>query len=105
MRIGYIGLALMVLFIIGDLVFKFPRIWKLALFAPTVYSLSGFIQARNRFCFLFGFLGIFSFTGKRHRVGQEQQAGKDRLKAASILAQIILGSIVITGLYYFLISS
>lgn len=95
----------MIIFIVSAEVFDIPSVWKLMLFVPTVYALSGFIQARNRFCFLFGFLGIFSFTGKRHRVGQEQQAGKDRLKAASILAQIILGSIVITGLYYFLISS
>lgn len=102
MRIGYIGLALMVLFIIGDLVFKFPRIWKLALFAPTVYSLSGFIQARNRFCFVFGFLGIFSFKGKKYKVGFDQRATSDRLNALWILVQIILGSIAITWLYYLL---
>ena len=49
----------MIIFIISAEVYAIPQIWKLALFAPTVYALSGFIQARNRFCFLFGFMGLF----------------------------------------------
>ncbi len=100
LRIGYIGLALMIIFIISAEVYDIPQIWKLALFAPAVYALSGFIQARNRFCLFFGFLGIAGFMGKRFRVENDKQARKDRLKALWIIAQVLIGSLVLTLLYY-----
>ena len=102
LRIGYIGLALMIIFIISAEVYDIPQIWKLALFAPTVYALSGFIQARNHFCFLFGFLGLFSFTGKKSRVRDEHQLQKDRIKALYLISQIVFGSALITLMYYFI---
>lgn len=102
LRIGYIGLALMIIFIISAEVYDIPQIWKLALFAPTVYALSGFIQARNHFCFLFGFLGLFSFTGKKTRVRDEHQLQKDRSRALYLISQIVFGSALITLMYYFI---
>jgi hypothetical protein len=102
LRIGYIGLALMIIFIISAEVYDIPQIWKLALFAPAVYSLSGFIQARNRFCFLYGFLGLFSFTGKRSKVRDEYQLHKDRSRALYLIGQIVIGSALITLMYYFI---
>ena len=101
-RNGYLGLAGMAIFIIVDLNFQLPQIWKLVLFAPTVYALSGFIQAKNRFCYLFGVLGLFSFSGKKVRVKDDLQLKQDRKKAIWLIAQILIGSSLITLAYYYL---
>jgi hypothetical protein len=102
LRIGYIGLAAMITFILIAELNQLPQVWKLALFAPAVYATSGFVQARQRFCFLFGFLGIFSIAGKRSRVKDLHQLRKDRRKAYLLVSQVFIGAVIITLLYYFL---
>jgi hypothetical protein len=102
MRIGFIGLALMILFIFLAEFYAFPQIWKLALFAPTVYAFSGFIQARQKFCFLFGIIGVFNIAGRKARVGDDLKIKKDRNKALGIVAQVFISSVLVTLLYYFL---
>lgn len=101
-RIGFIGLALMVVFVTLAEVYQIPKGWKLLLFAPTAYALSGFIQARHKFCFVFGYFGLFNIRGKRTRIIEPGQLRQDRLKAFKIVGQIFLGSLLITLLYYFL---
>ena len=91
----------MAVFIIIDINFHLPQLWKLVLFAPAVYALSGFLQARQKFCFLFGFFGVFSLTGKRSRVFDVHQLQKDRAKALLLVTQVFFGSLLITLLYYF----
>lgn len=99
-RIGYLGLAGMAIFIIIDINFQLQQIWKSVLFAPTVYALSGFLQARQKFCFMYGIFGIFSFSGKKSRVREDLQMKKDRTKALWLIAQIFIGSVVVTLVYY-----
>jgi hypothetical protein len=99
-RNGYLGLAGMAIFIILDLNFHFPQIWKLLLIAPTVYALSGFVQARSKFCYAFGLLGLFSFTGKRIKVHDDLQVKQDRNKSLWLIAQIFIGSLIVTLAYY-----
>jgi len=101
-RIGFIGLTLMIVFVIVAEVYQIPKGWKLLLFAPTAYALSGFIQARHKFCFIFGYFGLFNISGKRTKVKDAAQLRSDRLKALNIVAQIFTGSLLITLLYYFL---
>lgn len=102
LRIGYLGLAGMAIFILLDVNFQFPHIWKLVLFAPTAYALSGFLQARQHFCFMYGIFGLFSISGKRVRVRDDLQLKKDRSKALWLVLQIFVGSTIITLAYYFL---
>jgi len=102
MRIGYIGLVLMILFVFLAEFYAFPQIWKIGLFAPAVYAFSGFIQARQRFCFLFGFIGVFSIAGRKARVGDDLKIKKDRNKALGIVAQVFISSLLVTLVYYFL---
>ncbi len=101
LRIGYIGLALMIIFIISARLFDFPSVWKLALFAPTAYAVSGFLQAMQRFCFMYGFFGLFGFGGKRSRVKDDLKAKLDKSKALKLIGQIFLISTTITLLYYY----
>lgn len=101
-RVGFIGLALMIAFIIVAEVYQIPKGWKLLLFAPAAHALTGFIQARQKFCFVYGYFGLFSITGRRTRVMDPIQLRQDRLKALNIVGQIFVGSIIITLLYYFI---
>jgi hypothetical protein len=101
-RIGFIGLALMIVFVIVAETNYIPQLWKLLLFAPTTYALSGFIQARHKFCFMFGLFGLFRITGRRTRVTDFQQLKRDRYKAFMLMGQIATGSAIITLLYYFI---
>jgi hypothetical protein len=95
----------MVLFIVLAEIYNVPQVWKLGLIVPAAYALSGFLQAFQRFCFLFGFLGLFSFSGKRSRVTNDLQIQKDRTKALWLASQVFIGSILISLLYYVLTSS
>ena len=99
-RIGYLGLAGMAVFIIIDINFNLQQAWNLVLFAPTAYALSGFLQARQKFCFMYGIFGLFSFSGKRIRVRDDLQLKKDRRKALWLITQIFIGSLVVTLAYY-----
>lgn len=102
MRMGYIGLGLMLLFIILAEVFHFPKSCKLLLFVPSTFALSGFLQAKQKFCFLYGFLGLFSFTGKQNKIYQHDALRKDRKKAVLLVLQMLSGSAILGGLYYVL---
>jgi hypothetical protein len=103
-RIGYTGLVIMILFIACTSYYEIPRVWKFLLFIPTAYSLSGFLQARSKFCFVYGYLGIFSMTGRRifSKVKMDPDLKKDRNKAIQLVGLITLGSVVITLSCYFL---
>lgn len=102
MRMGYSGLAMMIVFIVIAEAVPLPQVWKFALFVPSAFALSGFLQARQRFCFLFGFFGIFSITGKRSKIENVDHLRKDRSKGFRLVSQIFLGSCILTLLYYFL---
>ncbi len=102
LRIGYAGLLLMIVFIIVSEAFHFPDNFKLLLFVPTAYMASGFLQARQRFCFLYAFLGLFSVTGNHHKIQQEDSRRKDRIKAIQLVLQVVLISLLITLCYYYL---
>jgi hypothetical protein len=104
LRIGYIGVALMVLFIVLAEMYNIPQTWKLGLMAPAAYAMSGFLQAFQRFCFLFGFFGLFSFGGKRKKITNDLQMQKDRNKAIWLITQVCIGSLLVTLLYFFLSS-
>ncbi len=103
-RIGYLGLVGMAIFIIIDINFHLQQVWKLILFAPTVYALSGFLQARQKFCFLYGFMGLSSISGRRifSKTKDNLELRKDRSRALRLVAQVFFGALLITLLYYFL---
>lgn len=102
LRIGYAGLSIMIVFIIVFEIFQLPISYKFFLFIPSAYALSGFLQAQQKFCFLYGLMGLFSTTGKRQKIVQDDELGKDRMKALELILQVFLGSLLITLLYYYL---
>lgn len=102
LRNGYIGLGISLLFISVVMVFGLSQFWKIGLFFPIAFSLAGFLQARKKFCLLYGFFGLFSITGKRNTVHLDEQYRQDRNMALQLTFQVVIGSICITLLYYYL---
>jgi hypothetical protein len=102
LRIGYTGLAFMVLYMIGVEIFHLPQIWKLGLFAPAAYSFSGFLQGWQRFCFWFGLSGLFSMTGRKAKISDHASLQKDRKKAWKLIFGIFVLSMLVTLAYYYM---
>jgi hypothetical protein len=100
-RNGYIGLVVAIAFFLVLEIFDLPRLYRIIILPPVFYSLSGFIQARYRFCYLFGWYGVFSMKGKRqiHRVKEKEALQKDKRTALKIVAVVLVGSLLITGIY------
>lgn len=101
MRVGYSGIVLTVLVFLVLEIFDAPRIYRIFIFPPLFYMISGFIQARHRFCYVYGWKGLFSMTGRKqfHRVSEEESLRKDRNTALKIVAMITFGSLLLTALY------
>lgn len=103
-RIGYIGLILMILFILIAEIFGIPGLWKLLIFIPAYYSFSGFIQARKKFCYVYGYKGVYSLKGRQTftRVSDEDSVRADRKTVFEIVSMVIAGSAIVTAVYYYL---
>src|SRR5688572_990818 len=101
-RIGYFGLIVSVFLIIALYLLNAPREWRLLLFIPAFYSLSGFIQAKNKFCYIYGFKNVFSLKGKRNftRVTNLESKIQDRRKAFWIVTITLILSALVTMLFY-----
>jgi|WetSurMetagenome_2_1015567.scaffolds.fasta_scaffold761645_1 hypothetical protein len=101
MRIGYVGVALTFIVFIVLEIFDSPRPYRILVFPPIFYALSGFIQARHRFCFAYGWLGLLSMTGRKqfHKVSDKENARKDRITALKIVSMVLLGSMMLTAVY------
>jgi hypothetical protein len=102
-RIGFAGLFIAVILVI---IFHFTdvdRIWKLFIFLPVFYSVSGFIQAINKFCYVYGFRHVFSLHGKRNftAIRDIELRKKDRSRALQIVTMTTILSVMITAFYYF----
>jgi len=100
--IGFTGLVLMAVYILCVERLDLPRILKLGLFFPAFYGVSGFLQAIRRFCFVYGWKGVTSLSGRRNfkKVTDEVYLRQDRKTAITVILLVCLGSAVIAGLYF-----
>lgn len=94
-RIGYLGLAGAVALGAVLLAVDAPAWARLAVAAPVTIGLSGFIQARARFCAGFGMAGLQNMGGLGEQVAVEDSEARaaDRRKALSINAASIGGGL------------
>lgn len=100
-RNGYIGLAVAFLVLLMVEMFDLPKLYRLLIFPGLFYSISGFVQAKLRFCYLYGWLGVFSFSDRSHLQKVDRiNLRKDRQKAIGILAIVFITSLVLTLVYY-----
>jgi len=93
-RIGHIGLAVTVLLGVVLLALDAAAPWRLLLALPAGMAAAGYLQARMRFCFDYGFRGVYNFEALGHteRVAAEQARAQDRRRALVVaLASVAIG--------------
>ena len=88
-------LALWVLFLSDK-----PASTRLIAFAPAMLASVGFIQARNRFCFAYGLMGVFNFdkAGDVKKIKDPAALKADRLQALTIVFKSLISASLMTAL-------
>ncbi len=94
-RIGYLGLAGALALGGVLLAVDAPEVARLTIALPVAGALSGFLQARLRFCAGFGMAGLRNMGDLGEQVLVEDTAARaaDRRKALQIQAASILGGV------------
>jgi hypothetical protein len=93
-RVGHLGLALTLLLAVVLLALGAARPWRLLLALPATMAAAGYLQARLRFCFDYGFRGVHNFDalGHQQRVAAEAARAADRRRALAVaLASLAIG--------------
>jgi hypothetical protein len=93
-RVGHLGLALTALLAVILLALGAARPWRLLLALPATMAAAGYLQARLRFCFDYGFRGVHNFDalGHQQRVAAEAARAADRRRALAVaLASLAIG--------------
>ena len=72
---------------------------KLVAFAPAMLASVGFIQARNRFCFAYGLMGVFNFdhAGDVKKIKDQAALKADRANAFKIIFKSALLAFTLTA--------
>lgn len=73
---------------------------RLIAFAPAMLASVGFIQARNRFCFAYGLMGVFNFdkAGDVKKIKDPAALKADRANALKIVLKSLLSASLMTAL-------
>ena len=73
---------------------------RLIAFAPAMLASVGYIQARNRFCFAYGLMGVFNFdkAGDVKKIKDPAALKADRANALKIVLKGLLSASLMTAL-------
>ena len=73
---------------------------RLIAFAPAMLASVGYIQARNRFCFAYGLMGVFNFdqAGDVKKVKDPVALKADRTAALKIILKSLFSASLMTAL-------
>jgi len=73
-------------------------------FLPALLASVGYIQAKSRFCFAYGLMGVFNFdkAGDVKKIKDPAALKADRANAAKILSKSVVLAAVMTALVLFL---
>jgi len=101
MNIGWLGVVLTILVVFVLEILDAPRPYRIVVLPTIGVALSGFLQARHRFCYLYGWRGVFSIAGRKkfEKVNDNADLKRDRKTAIQIVVMMLLGSILFTALY------
>ncbi len=101
-RVGLIGLmTALILLVIFELA-KVERSWYLLEFIPLQMGVTGYLQARKKFCLAFGFMGIFNFNkiGNKEEILEAELRKIDRKAAVNLLMQSVIIALALTLICY-----
>ncbi|CAN5258839.1 hypothetical protein BH11ACT3_BH11ACT3_21250 [soil metagenome] len=101
-RMGWIGLAVTVVFLVLAFAFAVPPAFRLLAFLPAVMSATGFLQGAFHFCVRFGTQGLFNFgeMGSEEVVHEKDYRRLDQRKALQIVVySVLIGLVVAVGAF------
>ncbi|MFM6842081.1 MAG: hypothetical protein ACKOVI_06685 [Candidatus Planktophila sp.] len=72
---------------------------RLIAFAPAMLASVGYVQAKSRFCFAYGLMGVFNFdkAGDVKKIKDPAALKADRANAAKILGKSLVLAVVLTA--------
>jgi hypothetical protein len=103
-RLGWIGLAVTVVYLALAFALGFPPAFRLLAALPAGMAATGFLQGAFRFCVRFGTQGLFNFgdLGTEEAVHEQEYRRLDQRKAIQIIVFSMLIAVVV-GVGAFLI--
>ena len=103
-RMGWIGLAVSVVFLVLAFALGFPPALRLLVALPAGMAATGFLQGAFHFCVRFGTQGLFNFgeIGAEEAVHETEYRRADQRKAVLIIV-LSLAAAVVVALAAFLI--
>ena len=99
-RMGWVGLAVTVVYLVLAFALAWPPALRLLAFLPAVLSANGFLQGAFHFCVRFGTQGLFNFgeMGNEEAVHEVEYRRKDQRKAVQIIVySVLIGAVVAVG--------
>ena len=99
-QVAIMGGVLYVLLATALIISQQPTSLRLSVFIPAMLAAVGFIQARNRFCFAYGLMGVFNFdkAGDVKKLQDPAALKADRINAIKILTKSFFLAAVLTAL-------
>ncbi|HEY4224816.1 MAG TPA: hypothetical protein VGM70_03295 [Pseudolysinimonas sp.] len=96
-RLGWIGLAVTVVFLVLAFALQFPAPFRLLAALPAGMAATGFLQGAFHFCVRFGTQGLFNFgeLGTEEAVHETEYRKKDQRKAIQIAVLSLLIAVVV----------
>ena len=96
-RGGYLGVAVAIVIAAVLLLLDAPSITRLLVALPVAAGLSGFIQARLRFCANYGWRGIYNLgdIGEAQRIDDAEARAADRGRSIQIFGASALGGLAV----------
>jgi hypothetical protein len=103
-RMGWVGLAVTVVYLVLAFALAWPPALRLLAFLPAVLSANGFLQGAFHFCVRFGTQGLFNFDdlGKEEAVHEKEYRKLDQRKAIQIVVYSVLIAAVVAVVAYFI---
>jgi hypothetical protein len=103
-RLGWIGLAVSVVFLVLAFALGFPPAFRLLVALPAGMAATGFLQGAFHFCVRFGTQGLFNFgaIGAEEAVYEAEYRKADQRKAVLIIV-LSLAIAVVTAVVAFLV--
>lgn len=98
LRAGFIGLGLSIAFGVISVAIPLETMYRWLMVFPLSLAISGFVQAKVRFCMAYGFQGVRSLTGLR-QFQTSPEIHADRLRALRLVGIIFLLGFGLTVLF------
>ncbi|MFX1536058.1 MAG: hypothetical protein ACFFDI_17720 [Promethearchaeota archaeon] len=103
-RLGWVGLIITVIGLFLLISLNFEPLFAFLLFFPASFSALGFIQARKRFCALYGLTSVYNFDeiGMQIQVEEKENQTRDRKEAYILILQSIVVGIIVSFIAFLL---